>query len=138
MAGLRVGFAVGHPDTITKLADWRGLDLSTNPPARVGVIAALDQGSQPIMREQDRNTAVRDFTRKFFHDAGYEDTDSQANFILVDVRRPADEFRRACLERGVRIGQGSSLYPNHIRISMGTQAEMDRATEVFAAILGVA
>ena len=135
MAGLRVGFAVGHPETIAKLTEWRGLDLSTNPPARVGVMAALERGHELLMQEQARNTAVRDFTRKFFHDAGYEDTDSQANFILVNIRRSAQDFRGACLEHGVRIGEGSPLYPNHARITMGTQAEMDRATEVFAAVL---
>lgn len=136
MAGLRVGFAVGHPDTIARLAEWRGMDMSTNLPARVGVVATLQRGGGPIVQEQARNTGVREFTRTFFRDAGYEDTDSQANFILVDIRRPADEFRSACLEQGVRIGQGSPLYPNHARITIGTQAEMDRATDVFAAILG--
>ena len=87
------------------------------------------------MQEQARNATVRAFTRKFFHDAGYEDTDSQANFILVDIRRSASEFRSACVKQGIRIGDGSSLYPNHARITMGTQAEMDRATKVFAAVL---
>jgi histidinol-phosphate aminotransferase len=136
MAGLRVGFAVGHPETIARLTEWRGMDMSTNVPARVGVVATLERGDGPIAEEQARNTAVRAFTRKFFHDAGYEDTDSQANFILVDIRQSATDFRSACSERGVRIGAGSPLYPNHARITMGTQAEMDRAVEVFASVLG--
>ena len=108
-----------------------------NVPGRVGVVAALERGQGPVMEEQARNTSVRDFTRKFFHDAGYHDTESQANFILVDIRRSAQEFRLACVEQGIRIGEGSSLYPNHARITMGTQAEMDLATQVFAEVLGL-
>ncbi len=136
MAGLRVGFAVGHPDTIAKMAAWRGMDMSTNLPGRVGVVASLERGSGPVEAERDRNASVRAYTRAFFHDAGYEDTDAQANFIMVDIRRSASEFRTACRERGIRIGGGSALLPNHARISMGTQAEMERATQVFAELLG--
>jgi histidinol-phosphate aminotransferase len=137
MAGLRVGFAVGHPDTIATMSAWRGMDMSTNLPARVGVVASLEQGPGPVNAERDRNAAVRDFTRGFFHDAGFEDTDCEANFILVDIRRPATDFRSACRERGVRIGGGSALLPNHTRISLGTQAEMARAVEVFADVLAL-
>lgn len=137
LAGLRIGFAVAHPETIAELARLRGPDRSMNLPGRVGVVAALERGHGPVMEEQARNTSVRDFTRKFFHDAGFEDTDCQANFILVDIRRPTQEFGQACVEQGVRIGAGSPLYPNHARITMGTQAEMDLATQVFAEILGI-
>jgi histidinol-phosphate aminotransferase len=136
LAGLRIGFAVAHSDTIAELTRLRGPDRSMNLPGRVGVVAALERGHEPVMREQARNASVRDYTRKFFHDAGYEDTDSQANFILVDVRNSALEFRTACLEQGVRIGDVNPLLPNHARITMGTQAEMRLATEVFAGVLG--
>ena len=136
MAGLRIGFAVAHAEAIRKFVELRGPDWSMNVPGRVGVVAALERGQGPVMEEQARNTSVRDFTRKFFHDAGYQDTNSQANFILVDIRRSAQEFRQACGEQGIRIGEGSSLYPNHARITMGTQAEMDLATQVFAEVLG--
>ena len=102
--------------------------MSTNLPARVGVVAALDAGDQAVMEDRARNASVRDFTRKFFHDRGYQDTDSQTNFILVDIGRSGAEFQSACRERGVRISRGSGLLPNHTRISMGTQDEMERAT----------
>jgi len=135
LAGLRIGFAVAHPETIARFIELRGPDRSMNVPGRVGVVAALERGPEPVMQEQARNASVRAFTRQFFHDAGYEDTDSQANFILVDLRRPAQEFRSACLEHGVRIGDVNPLLPNHARITMGTQAEMELATDVFAGVL---
>lgn len=137
LAGLRIGFAVAHTDTIKRFTDLRGRDRSMNVPGRVGVVAALERGHGPVLEEQARNASVRAFTREFFHTAGFEDTDAQANFVLVDIRRPAQEFRQACAEKGVRIGEGSALYPNHARITMGTQAEMDVAVQVFSDVLGI-
>lgn len=134
MAGLRFGFAVGHRDAIKKMNDWRGMDMFTNVPGRAGVIAAL-KNDDHLKREIARNEAVRDFTRKWFHDAGYEDTESQANFVYIDIRQSNEAFKKACRERGVRIGGGSELYPSHARVSIGTMEEMKQALEIFEELL---
>lgn len=137
MAGLRIGFAIAHGDTIKKMAAWRGMDMSTNLLGRVGVVASLEHNNGNPAAERARNDKVRRFTRKFFHDAGYEDTDSQTNFIFVNIRRSGEEFQKACRERGVRISRGSGLYADFSRISMGSMEEMKRATEVFTEVLGI-
>ena len=49
--------------------------------------------------ERARNTAVRDFTMKWFADRGMKPTDSQANFMFVNIGRPVKEFRDACRQR---------------------------------------
>lgn len=134
MAGLRFGFCVGHRNAIQKMSDWRGMDMFTNVPGRIGVVAALENDNY-VTREIARNTAVRDFTRKWFHDAGYEDTESQANFVYIDIRQSNEEFKKACRERGLRIGIGSKLYENHARVSIGTMEEMKYATEIFGELL---
>jgi histidinol-phosphate aminotransferase len=134
MAGLRFGFAVGHEDTIKKMSDRRGMDMFTNLPGRVGVVAALGN-DEHLRQEVARNQGVRDFTRKWFHDAGYEDTESQANFIYIDIRQSNEDFKKACRERGLRIGGGSKLYENHARVTIGTMDEMKRAIEIFAELL---
>jgi histidinol-phosphate aminotransferase len=61
---------------------------------------------------------------------------SDANFILVDVKRPPDEFRAACRERGVLVGRPFPGLKAHSRISFGTPEEMARAAAVFKAVLG--
>ena len=137
MAGLRIGFAIGHADTIKKMAAWRGMDMTSNVMGRVGVVTSLEHNNGNPAAERARNDEVRRFTRKFFHDAGFEDTDSQTNFIFVNVRRSGEEFQKACRERGVRINRGREAFANYSRISMGTMEEMKRATEVFAQVLGV-
>jgi histidinol-phosphate aminotransferase len=90
-----------------------------------------------IEREKQRNTAVRDFTTKAFADMGYAATDSQTNFIFVNLKAPAAPFRDACREHGVLVGRDFPPYEKtHCRISMGTMEEMERAVQVFRKVLG--
>lgn len=134
MAGLRFGYAVAHADNIKKMNAWRGMDMFTNLPGRIGVVAALESDDY-LNQEIARNAKVREDTRKWFHDAGYEDTPSQTNFVYIDIRQSNEEFKKACRERGLRIGGGSKLYPNYARVTIGTTEEMKRAFNVFAELL---
>ena len=105
MAGLRIGYAIGHADAIKKLQDWNGFELFTNFLAMTGAIAALGQDDSVIALERARNEAVRTFTREFFSGAGFEATESQTNFLFVDVNKPIEAFASACKENGVRVGR---------------------------------
>ena len=98
MAGLRMGYAVGHVDTIKKMRDWEvGTAAgSLNVLALHAGIAAIEQDPSFIIAERARNTAVRDFTMKWFADRGLQPAESQANFMFVNVGRPVKPFRDAC------------------------------------------
>ncbi len=90
-----------------------------------------------IDQERARNTSVRAFTVKAFEQMGFKATDSQTNFIFVNINRPAAAFRDACRTAGVMVGRDFPPYEKtHCRISIGTQAEMDRAVAVFKKVLG--
>jgi histidinol-phosphate aminotransferase len=139
MAGLRVGYAVGHADTIKKMAEWdAGAGTSTmNVLAMEGAIAAVQQDDSFITNERARNAAVRDFTMKWFADRGMKPADSQANFMFVNIGRPAGEFRTACAAKGVRVARDFPPFQKtHCRIAFGTMDEMQRAVKVFAEVLG--
>ena len=103
MAGLRMGYAIGHADTIKKMADWdAGSGTSSlNVLAMQAGLAAIQQDASFIAAERARNNEVRDFTMKWFADRGMKPTDSQANFMFVNIGRPAKEFREACRAKGV-------------------------------------
>src|SRR5918997_1608662 len=54
---------------------------------------------------------------------GYKATDSQANFIFVDLKRPAKGFRDAVAQHGVLVGRDFPPYEKtHCRISIGTRS----------------
>ena len=139
MAGLRIGYAVGHAETIKKMAAWdAGSGTSSmNVLAMHGAIAAVQQDDAFITNERARNAAVRDFTMKWFADRGMKPADSQANFMFVNIGRPASEFRAACAAKGVRVARDFPPFQKtHCRIAFGTMDEMQRAVKVFAEVLG--
>jgi histidinol-phosphate aminotransferase len=136
MAGLRIGYAVAHKETIAKLAAWDDPGI-VSVMALQGARAALDVPGSWVTAEQKRNAEARSFTQKWFADRGYRPTDSQTNFMFIDVKRPAREFREAALKGGIAIGRDFPPYEKtHVRISVGTMAEMQKAVEVFDKVLG--
>ncbi|MFP5380388.1 MAG: pyridoxal phosphate-dependent aminotransferase, partial [Vicinamibacteria bacterium] len=135
MAGLRVGYAIGHADTIRELNRYR-MPFSIGLPNIAAAVTALGNQAH-ITSEKNRNTAVRDFTTKAFQEMGYASTASQTNFIFVNLKSPAAAFRDACREHGVLVGRDFPPYEKtHARISMGTMEEMQRAVQVFRKVLG--
>ncbi|MEE8585748.1 MAG: aminotransferase class I/II-fold pyridoxal phosphate-dependent enzyme [Acidobacteriota bacterium] len=135
MAGLRVGYAIAHVDTIKELAAWH-MGNSISGLSFAAAIAAIEQDSSFIEKERARNAKVREYTTNFFTQAGHMVTDSQTNFLFVDVGMPIEEFREACKKRGIRVGRPFPPLWTHCRISLGTMQEMQRATRVFAEVLG--
>jgi histidinol-phosphate aminotransferase len=134
MAGMRIGYAVGQAATMKRLAKRKmPYNVST-----LGVAAAIASlGDQKhIDEERARNTEVRAFTMKALEDLGCKPTASQANFLFVDIHRPAKDFREACAKSNVMVGRDFPPFEKtHARISIGTMDEMQKATEVFRNVL---
>ena len=138
MAGLRIGYAVGHPDTIKKMAEWdAGSGTSSlNVLAMRAAIAATERDASYVAAERARNKEVRDFTMKWFADRGMKPTDSQANFMFVNIGRPVKGFRDACKTKGVLVARDFPPFEKtHCRISYGTLDEMKKAVAVFDQVL---
>jgi histidinol-phosphate aminotransferase len=136
MAGLRLGYAIGQPEVIARLARWT-MPYNGNALAVAAGVASIEDEAQ-IERERRRNTEALKFTTDFFRNAGFKTSDSQANFIWVNLRRPAQEFQDACEKQGVLVGrQFPPFEKTHSRISIGTMEEMQRAVSVFRNVLGL-
>jgi histidinol-phosphate aminotransferase len=138
MAGLRIGYAVGHPETIKKMAEWDGGSgtSSLNVLAMRAAIAATQREASFVEAERARNKEVRDFTMQWFSDRGMTPTDSQANFMFVNIGRPVKEFREACARHHVKVARDFPPFDKtHCRISFGTMDEMKKAVGVFGKIL---
>lgn len=135
MAGLRLGYAVGAKEPIQALNRYRMPYAVNLPTIASGVVALGNQAH--IDQETRRNTSVKAFTIKAFEQMGFKATDSQTNFIFVNINRPAAAFRDACREAGVMVGRDFPPYEKtHCRISIGTQQEMERAVGIFRKVLG--
>ena len=139
MAGLRLGYAVAHPETIQKMSSWESASgtSSLNVLAMHAGIAAATQDASFLTNERNRNKEVRDFTMKWFADRGMKPAASQANFMFVNIGRPVKEFREACVAKGVKVARDFPPFEKtHCRISFGTMEEMQKAVQVFGEVLG--
>jgi histidinol-phosphate aminotransferase len=136
MAGLRLGYAVGDSKTLERMNRW-SMPYNANAPVVAAAVVSVQDEAQ-IERERARNTEVRKFTTEFFQSAGLPTTDSQANFVWVDLKQPAKPFREACQKQGIQVGRDfPPLDKTHCRISIGTMDEMKRAVGVFRSVLGL-
>ena len=108
MAGLRVGYAVGDAEVIGRLNEFR-MPYAVNLPAIAAAAGAL-ANQKHIDEERARNTSVKAFTVKAFEQMGLKATDSQTNFIFVNINRPTAAFRDACREASVLVGRDFPPY----------------------------
>jgi histidinol-phosphate aminotransferase len=133
MAGLRLGYAIGQPDTLKKMSNWL-LGSNTNQLVLAAAMATVGDKAH-VTDEVKKNREARAFTRKFFETAGYTVHAADANFFMVDVRRDAKAFKLECVKHNVAIGRSFPALPNYARISVGTMPEMKKAVEVFRTVL---
>jgi histidinol-phosphate aminotransferase len=129
MAGLRCGFAIARPDLLEKLsgcAGWSPLPIT----AVVAAHASLKHDG--LVAERKRiNTSVRQQTFDWLNTKGYSFVPSESNCFMLDAKRPAKEMIAAMAAQNVFIGRVWPVWPTHVRITVGTQAEMDRFRQAF-------
>ena len=133
MAGLRIGYAIGQAAPMKVLRQHR-LGNGVNVLGAAAAIASLPL-AEHVAREKQRNREARERTRKAFASWGYQAGPSETNFIMVDIRRDAAGFQKACRGEGVMVGRVFPPLATHTRISIGTDAEMQKAIEVFRKVL---
>ncbi len=140
MAGLRIGYGIGHADTIKEL-DKFNMGNANSVLTYAAALAAIDRDAKDpsyIPNERKRNDEARSFILSWFRDRGYTPADSQANFTFIDVKMPVEDFQAACAKEGVRVGRPFPPYWTHCRISVGTMDEMKAAAQVFDKVLSQA
>ena len=134
MAGMRMGYGIGQPETLQTLRRAWGLG-SINELQSVAGIAAIEDTAHMDWERQE-NQRIREWTLSQFADIGFGAPDSQTNFIFVKIDRPASEFRDACRTNGIIVGRDfPPMEQTHARISLGTMEDMERAMEVFKKVL---
>jgi histidinol-phosphate aminotransferase len=133
MAGMRVGYAVGRPETIARMRGWM-LGSNVNQLALAAAKATVGDLTR-IADEKKKNHDAKVFTAKAFVSMGYEVIPSDANFMMVDIKRDVKAFKAECIKKGVAVGRQFPPLNTHMRVSIGTMAEMQKAVEVFHSTL---
>ena len=133
MAGLRCGAAIARPDLLEKLIPQSG---GSAMPITALVAASASLTHEHLVPERKLiNTTIRQKTFDWLSSEGYSFTPSQANFFMLDAKRPAKQVIDALAAKKVFIGRIWPAWPTHLRISVGTQADMDGFQSAFAAVM---
>jgi histidinol-phosphate aminotransferase len=88
-----------------------------------------------ISERKQLNAAIRQKTFDWLSSQGYSYTPSQSNCFMLETKRPAKEIIDAMAKRNVYIGRPWPVWSTHVRITVGTQPEMDAFQEAFAAVM---
>ena len=135
LAGLRIGYGIGHPEFIAALEKIRQ-PFNINLLAQTAALAALDD-VEHVRKTRANNFAGLEFFKRAFRDLKLECVPSFANFILVrvgDGQRVFEAMQRA----GVIVRpMGGYQLPEWIRISIGTPQENERCIGALRKVLGV-
>lgn len=132
-ARLRLGYAIARPETLKRMRPWL-LDTNTNQPSLAAASATVADTAR-IAQQQRLNREARAFTLDYFRRNGYAPADCQANFVMVDIKRDVKAFRAECLKRGVSLGRPFPPLTTHLRVTVGTMPEMQRALDVIHSAL---
>jgi histidinol-phosphate aminotransferase len=138
LAGLRVGFALGHPVLIEALA--RVKDSFNSYPldrlALAGAQAAIED--QPYF-EQITGAVVdtREWLTQQLAELGFNTLPSSANFVFTThATRAAPELLGALRERKILVRHfKQARIANHLRVSVGTQEECEALVAALKHIL---
>ena len=133
LAGLRLGYGIGHPDLIAEFEKIRQ-PFNINAIAQAGALAALDDTAHADKTRRINSRGLKLYARAF-RKLGLEFIPSFANFILVrvgDGQRIFNDLQKL----GVIVRpMGGYQLPEWIRISIGTPKENKRCLEALKTVL---
>lgn len=124
LAGLRIGYGIGHPDFIAALEKVRQ-PFNLNTLAQSAARAALAD-EEHVARTRENNSAGLRYLAKEFAMMGLETIPSHANFVLVKVGDGQSIFEGLQKLGVITRPMGGYQLPEWIRVTVGTAEENER------------
>ena len=122
LAGLRIGYGVAHVSIIYELDKVRE-PYHISSVAQAAALAALND-KEYFEKSIRYNQVEREYMINRLRTMGLVVLESQANFLLVDVKTSAVRIYQSLLKRGVMVRSADSFgYPTAIRVSIGLREE---------------
>jgi len=132
MAGLRAGAAMTRPDLLEKITPYSAGAMPVT--GMVGAHASLTvKNLVPERRKVIKD--VREDVFAFMDKHKFSYVPSVSNKFMVDVKRPGNEIVLALRQEKVYIGRVWPTWPTHVRVSVGTQDEMNKFKAAFLKVM---
>ncbi|WP_191602408.1 histidinol-phosphate transaminase [Marinomonas algicola] len=139
LAGIRVGYALGHPDLIEGLERLKN-SFNSYPIDRIalaGATAAVED-AEYLKEICDKTIATREWTHIQLTDLGFKVLPSATNFVFVThPEKDAESVYLTLKEQGILVrffGRNKARIGNYLRITIGTDDEMRALIDALKAL----
>jgi len=132
MAGLRAGAALARPDLQAKI---NGYSQTMMPITGMAAASASLQVKSLVADRRIANANVRGDVFAFLEKHNISYVPSSSNCFMIDVKRPGREVIEAMAREKVIIGRTWAAWPTHVRVTVGTQEEMDKFKTAFLKVM---
>lgn len=132
MAGLRAGAAIARPDLLSKIQRFGAGALPVT-----GMVAAHASLNVKTLVPNRRKIIkdIREDVLSWLDKNNFKYVPSVSNKFMVDVGRPGQEVVKAMAAENVFIGRVWQAWPTHVRVSVGTAAEMEKFKLAFKKVM---
>ncbi len=120
LAGLRVGYAIGHPDLIVAL-DQVYVPFSVTSISQVAAIASLNAADELLART-DALVIERARVADALREAGYTVAPTQANFVWLPLGERSMDFVQQAADARIVV---RPFLPEGVRVTIGAPDEND-------------
>jgi histidinol-phosphate aminotransferase len=130
MAGLRVGYAMGHPDVISILTKFRPM-YEVNSLGILFAMKILDNWH--VVEKYGKETVEgRRFFSDFLKGCGFPVVDTETNFLHVNFNQWKDGILIAMNDKGILVRGMLNVqgYENYTRFSVGPREAMERVVKI--------
>lgn len=133
MAGIRCGFALGRPDLLAKLQPY-GMNAMPITGSAAANVSLLQADLVPARKKIIADTRTQTFD--WLQANGYTFVPSVSNCFMIDTGRDGKQVIAAMQAKNVYIGRTWPVWPNYVRVTVGTPAEMMAFRTAFQAVMG--
>ena len=139
MAGMRIGFAIGNPELIQYLNDVK-YSFNSYTMNRTSICCGVEAVKDDAYFKETTAKIIktREWAKEELTKLGFSFTDSKANFIFATHETvPAKEIFQALREADIYVRYfNAPRIDNYLRITIGTEKEMERLFEFLRTYLG--
>ena len=132
MAGIRSGFAMARPDLLDTIGPWAD---GTLPITGVACATASLKAKNVVAERRKINARIRGDVFEFLEKRKVKYIPSVTNFFMLDAGRPWIEFAKAMSQQKVLVGRLWPVWPTMVRVSVGTQEDMNRFKAAFDRVM---
>src|SRR5579872_3826199 len=132
MAGLRAGAAIARPDLNDKIS---GFSQTMMPITGMAAASASLEAKYVVPERRKLIGQVRENTLEFLDKHNFKYVPSVSNCFMVDVKRPPVEVIEGMRKEKIYIGRVWPSWPTHVRVTVGTQEEMDKFKTAFLKVM---